>query len=85
MQVKFLQDFQGRETKEVFYRSGQEVDLPDHIAQQLLADRRVELVKPAEVVHFENVTGVDMRHLNVEPQFEQAEEPPKPKVKRGRK
>lgn len=65
--VKFLQDFQGRETREVFYKQGQEVELDDHIAQQLLADRRVELVdypKPkmaeefVKPVEFENVTDV---------------------------
>jgi hypothetical protein len=65
--VRFLQDFQGRETREVFYKQGQEVELPDHIAESLLADRRVELVdfpEPKTVkefltpVEFENVTDV---------------------------
>ena len=48
--VKFLQDFQGRETAEVFYRLGQEVDLPDHVAARLIADRRAELVQAEPVV-----------------------------------
>lgn len=45
--VKFLQDFQGRETGENFYKQGQEVELPDNVVSVLLADGRVELVKQA--------------------------------------
>lgn len=43
--VKFLQDFQGRETKEVFYKAGQVADLSDELIDQLVKDKRVELVK----------------------------------------
>lgn len=89
--VKFLQDFQGRETREVFYKQGQVVELEDHIAQQLLADRRVELLPKPETVKeflepviFENVTDVHKVggevkpvYQDSEPQFENAAEPPK--------
>lgn len=68
--VKFLQDFQGKETKEVFYKQGQEVELPDNLTSQLLKDQRVELVKEVvtaeefvKPVVFENVTDV---HKEVE-------------------
>lgn len=65
--VKFLQDFQGKETREVFYKQGQEVELPDHVVSQLVKDGRAELVKnePLTVEEFltpeihENVTNVE--------------------------
>jgi hypothetical protein len=58
--VKFLQDFQGRETGEVFYKLGQEATLPDHMTAVLVADRRAELVKEADApVVYENVTDVE--------------------------
>jgi hypothetical protein len=58
--VKFLQDFQGRETGEVFYKLGQEATLPGHMTTVLVADRRAELVKETDApVVFENVTGVE--------------------------
>jgi hypothetical protein len=66
--VKFLQDFQGKETGEIFYKQGQVADLPDHMTAILVADRRAELVQGppktfeefVEPVVYENVTGVDM-------------------------
>lgn len=86
MKVKFLQDFQGRETKEVFYRQGQEAELSDSVAQRLIADRRVVLVHAPEPVVFENVTGVEIQYFDNEPQFENAAEPPKTqRGKRGKK
>lgn len=57
--VKFLQDFQGVETREVFYQKGQVVNIPDDLIDRLVNDKRVELLKP------------DAR-LDVEPQFENA-------------
>jgi hypothetical protein len=48
MRVKFIQDFQGVETGEVFYHNGQEVDLPDNQADRLLRDKRVGLLRPEE-------------------------------------
>ena len=75
MKVKFLQDFQGSETREVFYRKGQEADLPDSIAQRLVTDRRAEQVAPV----------VEVQYHDNEPQFENAAIPPQPKrSKRGR-
>jgi hypothetical protein len=57
--VKFLQDFQGRETGEVFYKLGQEATLPDHMTAVLIADHRAELVKEADKpVVFNNTYGL---------------------------
>jgi hypothetical protein len=53
--VKFLQDFQGKETGEIFYKLGQVADLPDHMTAILVADRRAELVKGITLdIEFEN-------------------------------
>jgi len=50
MRLKFLQDFQGRETKEIFYVKGQEVDFDAETAAVLVRDNRaVEVVEPIEV------------------------------------
>lgn len=65
--VQFLQDFQGKETREIFYKQGQIVDFDDGMAERLIADGRAALV----------VINVGNR-FDVEPQFEQAEEPPQP-------
>jgi hypothetical protein len=101
--VRFLQDFRGKETREVFYLKGQEVELDGGMAERLLADRRVELVAKMETpadflepVVFENVTDVDVHkpggevkivnsYFDNTPQFEQAEEPPRPEPKPKRK
>jgi hypothetical protein len=74
--VRFLQDFQGRETLNAFYSKGAEVDLPEHIAERMVQDGRAEYVQVEKV---ENVGSI----YDVEPQFEQPA-PPEPK-KRGRK
>ena len=50
MKVKFLQDFQGRETKEIFYVKGQEVELDSDIAASLLRDGFVEPIEVREPV-----------------------------------
>lgn len=62
MKVKFLRDFQGRATREVFYKKGQEVELDSSAADAVVAEGVAEYV-----------TG---SRFDVEPQFEQAEEPP---------
>ncbi len=50
MRIKFLQDFQGRETKEIFYVKGQEVDFDAETAAVLVRDNRaVEVVEHIEV------------------------------------
>lgn len=70
MKLKFLQDFQGRETKEIFYVKGQEVDFDAEIAAVLVRDNRaVEIVEPIEVR---------------QPVIEVVEDTPKP-TKRGKK
>jgi hypothetical protein len=91
--VKFLQDFQGKETGEIFYKQGQVADLPDHMTAILVADRRAELVQGppktfeefVEPVVYENVTGVDMTITDVpiysEPDiFVEPQEEEKPEV-----
>lgn len=50
MRVKFLQDFQGRETKEIFYAKGQEEELDSDIAASLLRDGFVEPIEVREPV-----------------------------------
>jgi hypothetical protein len=82
--VKFLQDFQGRETSEIFYKLGQVADLPDHMTAILVADRRAELVKEDDAPVF--VDAIDMTMTDapiysepdifVEPQAEEDEEAP---------
>lgn len=42
--VKFLQDFRGRETREVFYVKDQIVEIDDDTAQVLIADGRAKAV-----------------------------------------
>lgn len=50
MRIKFLQDFQGRETKNIFYVKGQEVELDVETADLLVRENRaVEVVEPIEV------------------------------------
>ena len=44
MEIKFLQDFRGRETNEAFYLKDTIADLPDHMADRLVADGRAEYV-----------------------------------------
>lgn len=70
--VKFLQDFQGRETKEAFYHKDEVVEIADELVDRLVADKRVELVLPPVV-------------MASEPQFENAYPELEPAKKRGRK
>lgn len=70
MRIKFLQDFQGRETKNIFYVKGQEVELDVEISDLLVRENRaVEVVEPIEVR---------------QPVIEVVEDTPKP-TKRGKK
>jgi hypothetical protein len=45
MRVKFIRDFRGRETGEVFYKAGSVVKLDDKIAQDLCKRGIVQLLK----------------------------------------
>lgn len=80
--VKFLRDFQGKATREVFYKKGQEVELDDSLIGAVVAEGAAEYVRATLI---ENVTGVELQYFDNEPQFENAAEPPKPTRKRGRK
>jgi hypothetical protein len=65
--VKFLQDFQGKETGEIFYKQGQVADLPDHMTAILVADRRAELVKEDDApIVYENVNGAQIGYADEE-------------------
>lgn len=71
MQIKFLQDFQGKETNEVFYKKDQIADLPDFMVGILVKENRAvyiahgtsnaentpqfEEVPPVEIPPVENV------------------------------
>ena len=48
MLVKFLQDFQGRETKNVFYQKGVEVEFETDTAIALIQDKFAVEVLPLE-------------------------------------
>ena len=70
MRVKFLQDFQGRETKNIFYKNNEVVDLDAETAELLVREKRAVLfVEPIEVR---------------QPVIEVVEDTPKP-TKRGKK
>lgn len=60
MKIKFLQDFRGRETDEVFYKFGDEVDLPDGVATRLVNDGRAEFVKVEVVEAVEVIEPVEV-------------------------
>ena len=50
MRIKFLQDFQGRETKNIFYKNNEVVDLDAETAELLVREKRAVLfVDPVEV------------------------------------
>ena len=57
--VKFLQDFQGKETREQFYKKDAVVEIADELLDRLITDGRVELVTfdlaMASEPQFENV------------------------------
>lgn len=78
--VKFLQDFQGRETNERFFLKNTEVELEDHMADLLVKEKRVELVSvPVPVLRDEEVPPLQ----DEAPQ--PSEEIPVRNFKRGRK
>ena len=50
MRIKFLQDFQGRETKNIFYKNNEVVDLDAETAELLVREKcAVLFVEPIEV------------------------------------
>ena len=58
--VKFLKDFQGRETNERFFLKDTEVELEDHMADLLVKEKRAEFIvsvgaNPANEPQFEEV------------------------------
>jgi len=65
MKVKLKEHYQDAH---VHYQPGQVVDVADTLGAWLLEHRKAEAVP----------TPAAVRHLDVEPQFEQAEEPPAP-------
>lgn len=75
--VRFLQDFQGRETNERFFLKDSEVELEEYMADLLVKEKRAEYV-----------LTIGANPAN-EPQFEEAaplqEEIPVKSFKRGRK
>lgn len=48
VKVRFLQDFGGRETKEQFFRKGDEWEFDTETASRLVFDGRAEVVKVVE-------------------------------------
>ena len=80
--VRFLQDFQGRETNERFFLKDSEIDLDDHMASVLVKEKRAEYVlpvgaNPANEHQFEEVPPLYE-------DFAKEELPVKP-LKRGKK
>lgn len=83
--VKMLMDFQGSETKGVFYLKDSEPELEDFIADRLVKDGRAVLVFDPELT--QRIPHADPVN---EPQFEEAEpeapvEVPELPKKRGRR
>jgi hypothetical protein len=65
--VKFLQDFQGIETRGAFYKQGDVVDIDDGLVNRLVVDKRVELVQKPVVpqpvpVHYGAQPEPELRH-----------------------
>lgn len=48
VRLRFLQDFGGRETKEQFFRKGEEWEFDSETAARLVTDGRAEVVKAVE-------------------------------------
>lgn len=46
MKIKFLTDFRGIETHEIFYQYGEVVDFDPETAARLVHDGRAELIEP---------------------------------------
>jgi hypothetical protein len=66
--IKFLQDFRGTETNEVFYKKDEVVDVSENTAERLVKDGRAVVESGSQ--------------YDVEPQFEQPV--PEKKRKRGK-
>jgi hypothetical protein len=57
MKIKFLQDFQGRETKNIFYLKGTEIEFETEIALGLIQDKFAVEVLPIEIQQPETETA----------------------------
>jgi hypothetical protein len=75
--VKFLQDFQGKETGEVFYKAGQVADLSDYGATLVVKDGRAEFVQEAPASHYGGQIEPELKPRNDEEIYKQVakEEP----------
>lgn len=82
--VKFLQDFQGRETKEAFYHKDEVVEIADELVDRLLEAGRVELVPS---VAFASEPQFENAYFGSQPEAEPRQDDVKfeKQVKRGRK
>ena len=89
--VRFLQDFQGKETREQFHKQGEEVEIDDSLIDQLVTDGRVEVIAaPVADVHKAGGAVEVVEHDEVLPVVEVEPEPveevpPTPKKRKGRK
>ena len=67
MRIKFLKDFRGKDTKEVFYPAGSVVEIPDEVATRLAADGFAEVFTGAETVVFVSPNPVVDPELQLKP------------------
>lgn len=56
--VKFFNDFQGVETNNVFYPAGIH-DVPEHVADRVVKDKRAEYVEGRGTVSHENTPQIE--------------------------
>ena len=66
--VKFLQDFQGRETNEAFYSKDQVVELEGGIAERLIEDGRAVATSEDVATPKPFVEVDEMQHPDLEPE-----------------
>ncbi len=64
--VKFLQDFQGRETREVFYPKDAIVELDDGMAEQLIKDGRAVAVVTSGLWQVEQKPDATQAHYGAQ-------------------
>lgn len=50
MRIRFLRDYRGTRTKEVFYTAGQEAEFPGGMARLMIAEGVAESAMPPRVV-----------------------------------
>ena len=81
--VRFLQDFQGVETKGLFYSKNKEYELDDSVAERMILDGRAVSV----FVHAYVDETPQFENASIPPHYtEQVVELPKPTIKkRGKK